>query len=196
MRNGQGGRCQIDESKVLVECRQDHGTRCPSKRVPSATLTLFHPPWSSPSSTNHPRHRSHTQYTSLCCFHITAPTTASISSSARRVSHITSASSSWHSAWHSLPRRRVSPATCNRAVWRLVGANRTAVPACATLKDAGGVRKYVSSRRVRVVYLDPLCGAFAVLLSQAKHRHRRTDKCGLPANSLSTACQHSWSSLG
>lgn len=183
MRNGQGGRCQIDESKVLVECRQAHGTRCPSKRVPSATLTLFHPPWSSPSSTNHPRHRSHTQYTSLCCFHIIAPTTASISSSARRVSHITSASSSWHSAWHSLPRRRVSPATCNTAVWRRVGANRTAVPACGALTVAGGARKYVltcSSRRVRVVYLDPLCGAIAVLLSQARHCHRRTDKWGVP----------------
>lgn len=51
--------------------------------------------------------------------------------------------------------------------------NRAVVRASATLRAAGGVRKYVSSRRVRVVVAVPLgCGAIAVC-----KRGVATDKC-------------------
>lgn len=158
MGEGCFGRCQIDENILLAEASAPlPRPRDPlpllrlCKRVPLRRSLCFTHPGRRLVPPASPTYAIRYLYIFHATGHITALTTASIPSSARLVSPIGASSS-----WHSLPRPRVSPATCNRAVWRHVGANRTAVPVCGALTVAGGARKYVSSRRVRVVYLDPL----------------------------------------
>ena len=190
MGDGYFGRCQIDESKVLVECRQDHGTRCPSKRVPSATLTLFHPPWSSPSSTNHPRHRSHTQYTSLCCFHITAPTTASIPSSARLVSPAQRIQRNVVMTLSPTP-RLTSHVQQSRleACWREQNCS-----SCVRSPHGCGWCAQVCLKPSRASRLSR--SPYAVLSRCCYRKRSAATVATTSAECLSTACQHSWSSSG